>query len=121
MTVWLLGDQLNPDVAPLQSADRVLMIEAHAFGDRRPYHPQKLTLVFSAMRHFRDELRASGHEVTYLRAETFGDALDEYFAANPGDDVVLMDPPSHRARANDYRRWSNPAAGPSRSSRTTSF
>jgi deoxyribodipyrimidine photolyase-related protein len=97
MTVWLLGDQLNPDVTPLQSADHVLLVEAHGFGERLPYHPQKLTLVFSAMRHFRDELRERGYEVTYLRAESFGDALDEYFAANPGDDLVLMDPPSHGA------------------------
>lgn len=40
MTVWVLGDQLDPSAAPLQSDDRVLMIEAHAFGDRLPYHPQ---------------------------------------------------------------------------------
>jgi deoxyribodipyrimidine photolyase-related protein len=97
MTVWVLGDQLHPETTPLRSADSVLMIEAHAFGERRPYHPQKLTLVFSAMRHFRDELRDRGYDVTYLQAETFGTALDEYFAANPGDDLVVMEPPSHGA------------------------
>ncbi|WP_435182486.1 cryptochrome/photolyase family protein [Halobellus sp. EA9] len=101
MTVWLLGDQLSPESAPLAAADRVLLIEAHAFADRRPYHPQKLTLVFSAMRHLRDELRERGYEVTYLRAETFGEALDRYFAANPGDDLVGLESPSHGA---DERR-----------------
>ena len=99
MTVWLLGDQLSPDAAPLANADRVLMIEAHAFADRLPYHPAKLTLVFSAMRHCRDALRDRGYEVTYVEAETFGDGLDEYFAAAPGDSLVLMDPPSHGAAA----------------------
>jgi deoxyribodipyrimidine photolyase-related protein len=97
MTVLVLGDQLSPATTPLQSADRVLMIEAHAFADRLPYHPQKLTLVFSAMRHFRDDLRDRGYDVTYLRAETFGEALDDYFAAEPGDDLVVMRPPSHGA------------------------
>ncbi|WP_049968370.1 cryptochrome/photolyase family protein [Haloferax prahovense] len=97
MTVWVLGDQLDPSAAPLQSDDRVLMIEAHGFGDRLPYHPQKLALVFSAMRHFRDDLRERGFEVTYVEAETFGEGLDRYFDAAPGDDLVVMDPPSHGA------------------------
>ena len=95
MTVWVLGDQLSPSTTPLESADSVLMIEASGFADRLPYHPQKLTLVFSAMRHFRDELRDRGYEVTYLRAETFGEALDDYFEATPGDDLVTMEPASH--------------------------
>ncbi|MFB6089493.1 MAG: cryptochrome/photolyase family protein [Halobellus sp.] len=102
MTVWLLGDQLHPESAPLASADRVLLIEAHAFAERRRYHPQKLTLVFSAMRHFRDDLRERGYEVTYLRSETFGAALDRYFEANPGDDLVGLESPSHGA--DDRRR-----------------
>jgi deoxyribodipyrimidine photolyase-related protein len=97
MTVWLLGDQLGPKVAPLDTADHVLLIEAHAFADRRRYHPQKLTLVFSAMRHFRDELRDRGYDVTYLEAETFGDGLDRYFETNPGDHLVGLRSPSHGA------------------------
>ena len=101
MTVWLLGDQLHPETAALASADHVLLIEAHAFAERKRYHPQKLTLVFSAMRHFRDALRERGYEVTYLEAETFGEGLDRYFAANPEDDLVGIRSPSHGA---DERR-----------------
>ena len=97
MTVWLLGDQLNRDAAPLQSADHVLMIEAHGFAGRLPYHPQKLTLVFSAMRHLRDELREDGYEVTYIEAESFAAGLDRYFEANPGDALLIQRPASHGA------------------------
>ncbi|MFC7096617.1 cryptochrome/photolyase family protein [Halobaculum marinum] len=97
MTVWLLGDQLNPTATPLHSADHVLMIEAHGFAERMPYHPQKLTLVFSAMRHARDALRDDGYEVTYVEAESFGAGLDRYFEANPGDALVLQRPASHGA------------------------
>ena len=98
MTVWLLGDQLNPEVGPLQSDDdHVLLIEAHDFAGRKPYHPQKLTMLFAAMRHFRDDLRDRGYEVTYIESETFGAGLDEYFEAVPGDDLVLPEPPSHGA------------------------
>ncbi|WP_251343123.1 cryptochrome/photolyase family protein [Haloplanus halophilus] len=97
MTVWLLGDQLHPEHHVLDGADRVLVIEAAAFADRRPYHPQKLGLVFAAMRHARDRLREAGYAVDYRRAETFGDALDEHFTARPGDDLRCMRPPSHGA------------------------
>jgi deoxyribodipyrimidine photolyase-related protein len=97
MTLWLLGDQLDHTARPLDDAERVLMIEARAFAGRRPYHPHKLTLLFSAMRHFRDELREAGYEVSYVRAETFGEALDEHFDARPRDDLTLMRPPSHGA------------------------
>jgi deoxyribodipyrimidine photolyase-related protein len=97
MTVWLLGDQLSPEAAPLDAADHVLMIEAHGFAERLPYHPAKLTVLFSAMRHCRDELRDRGYEVTYVQAETFGEGLTTYFEAAPGDSLVLMEPPSHGA------------------------
>jgi deoxyribodipyrimidine photolyase-related protein len=97
MTVWLLGDQLNLDATPLRSADEVLMIEAHGFADRMEYHPLKLTLVFSAMRHARDELRDRGYDVSYVRAESFGEGLDEHLSARPGDSLVLQRPASHGA------------------------
>ncbi|MGZ0745864.1 cryptochrome/photolyase family protein [Haloparvum sp. AD34] len=97
MTVWLLGDQLYPEADVLESADRVLLVEAREVGDRKPYHPQKLTYLFSAMRHARDDLRDRGYEVECVEADTFGDGLDEYFAAEPGDDLVMQRPPSHGA------------------------
>ncbi|GAB6861282.1 cryptochrome/photolyase family protein [Haloplanus litoreus] len=97
MTVWLLGDQLHPESHVLDDTDRVLLIEATAVAARRPYHPQKLGLVFAAMRHARDALREAGYAVEYRRAETFGDALDAHFAAHPGDDLRLMRPPSYGA------------------------
>jgi len=104
-TCWLLGDQLNPDLDVLDDADDVLLIEAHGFADRKRYHAHKLTLVFSAMRHFREELRERGHDVTYVRADSFGEGLDEFFAERStgaetdGDapDLRLMRPASHGA------------------------
>lgn len=104
-TCWLLGDQLNPDLDVLDAADDVLLIEAHGFADRKPYHAHKLTLVFSAMRHFRDELRERGRDVTYVRAESFGEGLDEFFAERAGRGagdgggprLRLMRPASHGA------------------------
>jgi deoxyribodipyrimidine photolyase-related protein len=96
MTLWLLGNQLSRDAAPLASEDSVLLIEADEFGERLPYHSYKLTLVFSAMRHFRDDLREAGYDVTYVQAETFREGLEQYYSAAPDDDLVLMRPAAHR-------------------------
>ncbi|WP_276257404.1 cryptochrome/photolyase family protein [Haloglomus litoreum] len=101
MTVWVLGDQLTREHGPLARADiddeRVLLIEARAFARRHAYHPHKLALVFSAMRHFRDELREAGFTVDYRTAETFAEGLDAHFDDHPGDGLVTMAPPSHGA------------------------
>jgi deoxyribodipyrimidine photolyase-related protein len=101
MTVLVLGDQLARDHGPLAGVDpgeeRVLMIEAREFARRKPYHPHKLTLVFSAMRHFRHALRAVGHAVDYRQCDTFAAGLDAHFDAHPGDDLETMRPASYGA------------------------
>jgi deoxyribodipyrimidine photolyase-related protein len=100
-TVWVLGDQLTTQVGPLadgpDAVGRVLLIEARAFARKHPYHPHKLTLLFSAMRHFRERLDREGFVVEYHRAETFGEGLDAHFETHPGDDLHLMRAPGHGA------------------------
>jgi deoxyribodipyrimidine photolyase-related protein len=67
--VLVLGDQLwhdSPALQGLSAADRVLMIEAPGEGDRVWSHQARITLFLSAMRHFRDELRARGLIVDYV-------------------------------------------------------
>ena len=96
-TLWLLGDQLDPTLDALADADNVLLIEASGFADRKPYHAHKLTLVFSAMRHTRDDLRERGYDVTYLQADSFGDGVAAFLADRPDTTLRLMRPPSHGA------------------------
>ncbi|MDY6777322.1 MAG: cryptochrome/photolyase family protein, partial [Candidatus Nanohaloarchaea archaeon] len=72
---------------------RVLLVEAHGFARRMPYHHHKLTLVFAAMRQFRERLRAAGYDVTYIEADTFGDGLAEFFAGHPETTLVAMRSP----------------------------
>ena len=53
--IWVLGNQLWRGQAALasgagdRSATPVLLIESHQFARERPYHRQKLVLVWSAM------------------------------------------------------------------------
>jgi deoxyribodipyrimidine photolyase-related protein len=97
---WVLGTQLHPEVGPLARApegSRVLMIEAYDFARRKPYHHDKLTLVFAAMRQFRDELREQGYAVEYIQAESFREGLSTYFERYPEDTLVAMRSPSYRS------------------------
>lgn len=68
--VLVLGDQLSldsPALAGLDPArDRVLMIEAPGEATAVWSHKARIALFLSAMRHFRDALRASGVTVEYL-------------------------------------------------------
>jgi len=95
---WILGTQLTEQSGPLARApegSRVLLVEAHEFARRMPYHHHKLTLVFAAMRQFRDRLRAAGYDVTYVQADSFGEALTGFFEDNPGVTLVTMRSPSY--------------------------
>jgi len=97
---WLLGTHLTEQCGPLARApegSEVLLVEAHDFARRMPYHHHKLTLVFAAMRHARDRLRAAGYDVTYIKADTFGEAFETFFADNPDATLVTMRSPSHGA------------------------
>ena len=100
MTLWVLGDQLTRTAGPLARAnsdERVLMIEAHDFARRHAYHPHKLVSLFSAMRHFRGELREAGYDVAYYEADTFAEGLAAHFGAVPDDTLRVMQPASHGA------------------------
>ena len=68
--VLVLGDQLSTDLAALKAADRaqdvVLMAEVAAEAGYVRHHKKKLAFVFSAMRHFAEELRRAGWRVDYI-------------------------------------------------------
>ena len=68
--VLVLGDQLSHTSAALAALDpaqdAVLMIEAPGEATHVWSHKARITLFLSAMRHFRDELRARGFTVHYV-------------------------------------------------------
>ena len=71
--VPILGDQLSLTLSSLEGLSAgeatILMMEV---GDEATYvrhHKQKIVLIFSAMRHFAEELRTAGFEVDYVRLD----------------------------------------------------
>ncbi|MEB3185100.1 MAG: cryptochrome/photolyase family protein [Cyanobacteriota bacterium] len=94
--IWILGDQLCADHPALESADRarcrVLLIESCSVLAWRRYHRQKLVLVWSAMRHFAAQLRATGWTVDYREADHFSTALTSWIGAHGISELHLMEP-----------------------------
>ncbi|MEA5537337.1 cryptochrome/photolyase family protein [Crocosphaera sp. XPORK-15E] len=96
--IWVLGDQLWMGQAALNSCEHekintpVIIIESHNYAQKRPYHRQKLVLVWSAMRHFAAELRSTGWLVTYSISDDFETALLNWIKENRIDEVRIMSP-----------------------------
>ena len=69
--ILVLGDQLTPNIAALKQAsksdDIVVMAEVADEASYVAHHPKKIAFVFSAMRHFAEELRADGWRVDYAK------------------------------------------------------
>ncbi|WP_214888992.1 cryptochrome/photolyase family protein [Exiguobacterium sp. s142] len=80
---WIFGNQLSHDLEMLEyvkADDVIVMIEATSRAMWRKYHKQKLVLIFSAMRHFAEELRERGFTVDYHEADSFQDAWNDHFS-----------------------------------------
>ncbi len=94
--IWVLGDQLHAGQEALASADpgvsRVLLVESSSVLAQRAVHQQKLTLVWSAMRHFALELQAQGWTVDYIEALNFTPAVQDWIQAHGIEELRLMEP-----------------------------
>lgn len=71
--VLILGDQLSLNISSLElfdkSKDVILMCEVAEETDYVPHHPKKIAFIFSAMRHFAEELTSYGYTVRYIRLD----------------------------------------------------
>ena len=113
----ILGDQLSPAMSSLTDIDRsedvVLMAEVMEEASHVGHHKKKLAFVFSAMRHFADELREDGVTVRYVALDESGNqgslraevsrALE---ACGPFDQFVVTKPGEWRLLS-DMEDWAN--------------
>lgn len=104
--IWILGDQLTLQHPALssravdQSQTRILLVESLEHAQRRPYHRQKLVLLWSAMRHFADELRSQGWTVDYVeQADSFQTAVSAWCQQYQIAELQVMEPADRSFRA----------------------
>jgi deoxyribodipyrimidine photolyase-related protein len=74
--VVILGDQLSLKISSLRSADKsrdiIFMAEVMAEANYVRHHKKKFALIFSAMRHFAQELIVKGWQVDYVKLTDAG-------------------------------------------------
>lgn len=96
--IWVLGDQLWQGQSAIASRTEdkantpIILIESLAHVKERRYHKQKLILIWSAMRHFAEELKAEGWPVTYETADTFEAPLTKWIEQNSVGELRVMQP-----------------------------
>ncbi len=96
--IWVLGDQLWQGQSAIAScaADKadtpIILIESLAHVQERRYHKQKLILIWSAMRHFAEELKADGWSVTYETADSFEKPLAKWIKKHKISELKVMEP-----------------------------
>ena len=100
------GDQLSLTLSALHSTDkattRILMAEVRPEATTAKHHKKKIIFVFSAMRHFAQELKAQGWQVDYVQLNDGANTQSLPGEVNramtkPGAERLLMTAP------NDYR------------------
>jgi deoxyribodipyrimidine photolyase-related protein len=96
--IWVLGDRLHQFQSALLSRQNekqetpVILIESGDYVRQKPYHQQKLVLVWSAMRHFAEELKADNWQVTYSIAEDFATPLQKWLKKNQITELRITEP-----------------------------
>jgi deoxyribodipyrimidine photolyase-related protein len=112
--ILILGDQLSQSVSSLRSADKVrdivLMCEVCDEATYVRHHKKKIALIFSAMRHFSEELRSAGWSVDYRTLTdtgpnvSFSSEVARAVAQHKPARIVVTSPGEWRV-LDDMRGW----------------
>jgi deoxyribodipyrimidine photolyase-related protein len=103
---FILGDQLSRGLSSLEDArpdtDVIFMAEVMEEATSVRHHKKKIAFLFSAMRHFAEDLRDEGFTVDYLCLDArsnpgdFGSALAEAVQRHDATRVVMTEPSEMR-------------------------
>ena len=101
-TVWVLGDQLNRDLAHLRDTSpedtRVLLVLNRGKLRSKRWHRQRAHLLVTSMRRFADELRDRGYAVDWREADSFREAHAAHVEEFAPDNVRAMEPMNRTGR-----------------------
>jgi len=110
----ILGDQLNAAISSLSDVDVqndiILMCEVWNEATYVKHHKKKIAFIFSAMRHFANELAETGYNVHYTKlddAENTGSFYGEVVRAIKAHNIskVIVTEPSEYRVLKDMQGW----------------
>jgi deoxyribodipyrimidine photolyase-related protein len=106
--ILILGDQLSPNLSSLRAGspetDRVLMVEVQEEATYVRHHKKKIAFLFSAMRHFAEELRTLGWSVDYVTLDApensggFTGEIERAVKRLRPDKILVTEPGEWRVR-----------------------
>jgi deoxyribodipyrimidine photolyase-related protein len=110
----VLGDQLSPSISCLKGynseTDTVLMCEVWDEASYVKHHKKKIAFLFSAMRHFAEELHQRGYKVNYTKldnpdnAGSFKNEVSRLLQKHQFNRIILTHPGEYRV-LEDMRSW----------------
>jgi len=102
----ILGDQLSHSISSLNGIDKtndvILMCEVMEEATYVKHHKKKIAFIFSAMRHFADELINLGYKVLYTKLDdptnsgTFSKEIERTIISHTVDEIVVTHPGEFR-------------------------
>lgn len=111
---FILGDQLSHDISTLDGADKdadiIWMCEVWDEATYVKHHKKKIAFLFSAMRHFAEELREKGYRVHYTKlddddnAGSFAGEVARAIKAHNPDQIIVTFPGEYRV-LKDMEGW----------------
>jgi deoxyribodipyrimidine photolyase-related protein len=112
----ILGDQLSHGISSLKDlnkkTDTILMCEVMEEATYAPHHQQKIAFIFSAMRHFAQELKEYGWNVIYTKiddpenAGSFTNEIKRHIATLEPKEIIVTEASEWRVQ-NFIKSWAN--------------
>lgn len=110
----ILGDQLTHDIAALQNVDKdndiIWICEVWDEATYVKHHKKKISFIFSAMRHFAEELKDKGYKVHYTKlddpdnAGSFQGEVDRAIKKHKPNKIITTFPGEYRV-FKDMQTW----------------
>lgn len=110
----VLGDQLSRSISSLENcnkeSDIILICEVMEEASYVKHHKKKIAFLFSAMRHFAEELMQDGYQVNYIRLDSaenkgnFFNQIQQQLSKQHFDSVCVTMPGEYRL-LNEFKQW----------------
>ena len=110
----ILGDQLNSAISSLSDVDIkndiILMCEVWEEATYVQHHKKKIAFIFSAMRHFAEELKAQKFKVLYIKIDdpnntgSFSSEVKRIAEEHKPNSVIMTEPSEYRV-LKDIQTW----------------